>query len=565
MQKIHYDLSHILSQASVALFAPRPRTEPDTKELMTMLGQRPLDSFLHAFAVGRLLEIPREELIALHGHFADDQVVMSLLLIVVLLRPDRGNILETIPVEIRQELVRRSPLNYGRVLLQDDYEKHHELIQSFRSNIDEHTSLDSLHIQTVPDNLALESETTLVWTPVARIRQEMGEIPSEPLPPRMQVFQDAMHKLYSIGAIFGQEMRHQASLSPWAIQRNWTLDVGTSSGTNQFRLSGPQTSYGRGLDLEGARVSCAMEVVERFSSYANIRDGMINGCVRKYPLIKAGFEELREQDKNPLDPGTLCLEAPYAGESLYWMEGHTHDKGDGHIPAMVPVQCAFLFSNLDEPDLFSGLSSTGLASGTLMDQAKTNAIVEVIERDSKGTHLFDPSRCFRITTDDPELKLLLKRYANLEIEVQFQDITGELGIPCYRCYVIGPEGQIITGTAANLDGNKALIAAMTETPYPFPNGPRSQRDPRDLPVKKVEALPAFSTGSPAGDRVLLETLLERNGLRAYYADLTCRRLGFPVVRAIIPGLEIMTDFDAFSRVSPRLYARYLHLNAAKQL
>jgi ribosomal protein S12 methylthiotransferase accessory factor YcaO len=61
--------------------------------------------------------------------------------------------------------------------------------------------------------------------------------------------------------------------------------------------------------------------------------------------------------------------------------------------------------------------------------------------------------------------------------------------------------------------------------------------------------------------MLLETLLEQNGLKAYYADLTCRRLGFPVVRAIIPGLEIMTDFDVFSRVSPRLYAHSLHLTA----
>jgi ribosomal protein S12 methylthiotransferase accessory factor YcaO len=564
MQKIHYDLSHILSQASVALFAPRPKNEPDTtQELMTMLGQRPLDSFLHAFAVRKLLGTSREEFTALYTRFADDQVVMSLLFIVVLLRPDCGNLLETIPGETREELARRSPLNYGRVLLQADHATHRDLIQSFRRNIDEHTPLDSLDIQGPADRISLESETTSLETPIAQIRQEMGEMTPEPLPPRMQVFNDAMHKLYSIGAIFGQEMRHQASLSPWAIQRNWTLDVSTSSGTNHFRLSGPQTSYGRGLDLEGARVSCAMEVVERFSSYATISDGMITGCTRNYPLIKAGFERLRDQGSNPLDPGRLCLEAPYGGESLYWMEGHTHDKGDEHVPAMVPVQCAFLFSNLDEPDLFSGLSSTGLASGTVMDQAKTNAIVEVIERDSKGTRLFDPSRCFRITTKDPEWGLLLKRYANLGIAVQFQDITGELGVPCYRCHVIGPEGQIITGTAANLDGTKALIAAMTETPYPFPNGPRSQPDPRDLPVKTIEDLPSFSTGSPTGDRILLETLLERNGLQAYYADLTCRRLGFPVVRAIIPGLEIMTDFDAFSRVSPRLYAQYLHLNTTR--
>ncbi|GAU07425.1 YcaO-like family protein [Desulfoplanes formicivorans] len=558
MPKIHYILSHVLSHASVALFAPRPLKEPDTQELMTLLGQRPQDSFLHAFAVRKLLPLSRKEILALHKDFADDQMVMSLMFTVSLLRTDLSDLLETIPRDTRQELARLSPLNYSRVLMQEDHPQHQILVQAFRTNIDNHVPLDALDIQATAKDLALESREPPQAPSIATIRQSLDKVTPIPPPPRMQVFRDAMHKLYSIGAISGQEMRHQASLSPWAIQRNWTLDVSTASGANHFRLSGPQTSYGRGLDLEGARVSCAMEIVERFSSYATVSDGVITGCARRYPLVRGSYKELRDQGKHPLDPGKLCLEAPYAGESLYWMEGHSH-AGQDHETVHIPVQCAFLFSNLDEPDLFSGLSSTGLASGTDMDQAKTNAIVEVIERDCKGTQLFDPSRCFRITSDEPELNRLLKRYANLGIEIQFQDITGHLGVPCYRCYVIAPDGQIIMGTAAHLDGNKALVAAMTETPYPFPGGPASRRDPRDLPVRRVEDLPRYSTGSPTGDRVLLETLLEHHGLKAYYADLTCRRLGFPVVRAIIPGLEIMTDFDDFSRVSPRLYNQYLHL------
>jgi ribosomal protein S12 methylthiotransferase accessory factor YcaO len=561
MPKIHYILSHVLSHASVALFAPRPQEEPDTRELMTLLDQRPQDSYLHAFAVRKLLSLSREEILALHKDYAEDQMVMSLMFTVSLLRTDLKDILETIPWDTRKELARLSPLNYSRVLVQEDHPQHQVLIQAFRTNIEEHQPLDTRALQAATNGLELQPADPPQAPSLAAIRQSLGQVTPVPLPPRMQVFKDAMHKLYSIGAIFGQEMRHQASLSPWAIQRNWTLDVSTDMGSHCFRLSGPQTSYGRGLDLEGARVSCAMEMVERFSSYATISDGMITSCSRRYPLIRGSFEALRHQGKNPLDPGKICLEAPYAGESLYWIQGHSHGGDQSRESVLIPVQCAFLFSNLDEPDLFSGLSSTGLASGTIMDQAKTNAIVEVIERDCKGTRLFDPSKCFRITSDEPQLDRLLKRYANLGIEVQFEDITGHLGVPCYRCYVLAPDGQIITGTAAHLDGPKALVAAMTETPYPFPGGPASRRDPRDLPVKRVEDLPRYSTGSPTGDRMLLETLLEQNGLKAYYADLTCRRLGFPVVRAIIPGLEIMTDFDVFSRVSPRLYAHSLHLTA----
>lgn len=34
-------------------------------------------------------------------------------------------------------------------------------------------------------------------------------------------------------------------------------------------------------------------------------------------------------------------------------------------------------------------------------------------------------------------------------------------------------------------------------------------------------------------------------------------LEFPVVRAIVPGLELTADFDAHSRPSVRLFRRYL--------
>ena len=33
--------------------------------------------------------------------------------------------------------------------------------------------------------------------------------------------------------------------------------------------------------------------------------------------------------------------------------------------------------------------------------------------------------------------------------------------------------------------------------------------------------------------------------------------GIPAVRAIVPGLEWVSDFDRFSRLPPRLYAAYL--------
>ena len=557
MEKIHFDLSHISSQSNVAVYAPRPLEEYGIEELIILLQERPNDSFLHATAFKRILGLdPRNALAAFPRLSLDHDMVQGLFLAAALIRSDWQDIVALIPKEQWTALAMASPLNYLNVLLQNDHAAHQRWIKYFKANITEHTPVPVQDSTTLP--LFTHCSTPAVRMTIQQAARTLPLPDTEETMTNMAVFTAAMHKLYGIGAIFGQEMRHEASLSPWALQRNWTLDTSVECGRNHYRLSGPQTSYGRGIELDRARVSCAMEIVERFSAYANIKDDVIISCAQDYPLIRGTVDELRTLGKNPLDPSTLRLEAPYAGQPLYWMQAHM-ENGETATTAYVPVQCVFLFCNLDEPDLFSGLNSTGLASGTTLDQAKVSALLEVIERDSHATHIFDPARCFRITSDEPVLSALLKEYIDKGIELQFQDITGKMDIPCYRCYVIGPEGQIITGTAAHLDGPRALIAAMTETPYPFPHGPRSQRDPRELPVLKVEDLPSHSTGSSAGDRALLETLLNGNGLRIYYADITCRRLGFPVVRAIIPGLEIMTDFDEFSRVSPRLYAHYLEV------
>ncbi len=574
MTILHYHLSHVRSQDSVALFAPEPAQEITLQEIMSLVDERPRDSFFHAFALRRLMRLSPEEVTPLYQDLPGREQTPSgwdaLLVILALVRPGLRHLIDGLSQEHCQRLAALSPLNYGRVLLQPDHSHHQALIQAVQAGVQKHTRLTAL-----PRDVLEGIRPTKGWegkqpAGLAQVREALGEITPEPLPPVREVFQEAMHRLYSIGAISGQEMRHQASLSPWAVQRNWMLDVAATSGTTAFRLSGLQTAYGRGLDLEGARVSCAMEIVERFSAYATIQQDTALTCARSYSLTKGTlvqgtYEELCRQGTNPLNPARLCLEAPYQGEALYWMAGEAVGPGQegSSTQAFLPVQCAFLFSNLDEPDLFSGLSSTGLAAGTLMDQAKVNAIVEVLERDSQGTHPFDPAACFRITArPHTPLHDLLRRYANLNIAIQFQDITHDLGLPCYRCYVIGPDGQIITGTGAHLEGYTALLAALTETPYPFPGGPNTQPDPRELPIIQAEDLPCYATGSPTGDRRLLETLLGRNGLTVYYADLTSKRLGFPVVRAIIPGLEIMTDRDAFARVSPRLYRHYLRLLAA---
>jgi ribosomal protein S12 methylthiotransferase accessory factor YcaO len=134
-----------------------------------------------------------------------------------------------------------------------------------------------------------------------------------------------------------------------------------------------------------------------------------------------------------------------------------------------------------------------------------------------------------------------------------------MGIPCCKCFVIRPKGGIVKGTGAHLTARKALISAMTETPYPFPfcdpSGPGLDR-PIRVPV---ENLPDYCLGNGAENLRLLETLLIANGYHPIYADLTRKDLNIPVVRALIPGMDISGDFGPFSRVHPSLYYNYMKM------
>jgi len=329
-------------------------------------------------------------------------------------------------------------------------------------------------------------------------------------------------------------------------------------GRHDFSLAGELTAYGRGIDFEAARAACAMEVVERCSSFARFNAHGPVGYANAPAVVHGRLSDRRTDNVNVLDPNDLALEAPYRDEPLYWMEA-VEQKKEGPRPIFIPAQCVFLFCNLDEIKLFSALGSTGLGSGVSLAGAQLSALTEVIERDSEGTTPFAQKLCFEIESEEPRLAGLLESYRQNGIHVQFQDITPPMGLPCCKCYVKGADGKIAKGTGAHLDARRALLSALTETPFPYPGGPSSRPAMEGLLRVPVEALPNYSSGIAEQDLQTTETLLLSNGFRVIYADLTRQDVGLPVVRAIVPGMEILADFDRFSRVHPRLYANYLRL------
>ncbi len=566
-EAVHYELQLRETEAGIGYFSCVPADDPDMETCIAHLRACPNDEFMRRHLMGKInLWNPDEMAQQIRKTDPGDKTVLSLFCDTCLLNEKFKDLLKYFPKSALSDLSRHSPLIYLKSAQGKDRELHQKWIQVFADNILSHRPIrppDQIGLAplfTQRELSALPQETISI----TQVREKLAQNPipddSPPRPQAKETIRRAMNRLARIRILAGGEMRHEASLSPIALLRKWKMNVSVQNGRHSYCLSGIQTSYGRGLDLEPARAAYMMEMIERYSSFASFGDEGTVGYEKSYPLTFGTYSSLKEKGFQILNPNDLALEAPYRDEALYWLEGEVVSE-KGYIPMLVPAQCVFLFCNLDEAKLFSGLGSTGLASGNTLAEAKVSALTEVIERHCEGVTPFNPAQCFDIETGDPLLSKLLNMYAESGIRVQFQDLTSDMGIPCCKCFVMTQKGQIIKGTGANLNARQSLISALTETPYPFLKGEASGYGLSDLMRVPVENLPDYGLGSAEQNLHLLETLLTSNGYNPVYVNLTRKDTGIPVVRAIVPGMEITADFSLFSRVHPRLYASYLKMFA----
>jgi ribosomal protein S12 methylthiotransferase accessory factor YcaO len=183
--------------------------------------------------------------------------------------------------------------------------------------------------------------------------------------------------------------------------------------------------------------------------------------------------------------------------------------------------------------------------------------LEVIERDAERVVPYSVDRCFFMESEDQKVNDFIEGCMQKGIQIRLLDITPEFGVPCYRAFIQGPGGVILKGTGAHLDGKIAVVAAMTEIPYPYPYWFGSMPAPEGLNTLEYEDLPDYSSGDPEKDLQLMEKLLVMNGYKPIYVDLTKKDLDIPVAKALVPGLEIMTVVDRFSPLSIRQFGHYL--------
>jgi len=351
------------------------------------------------------------------------------------------------------------------------------------------------------------------------------------------------------------------------------------TGTPVFAVSRPgagvgaDTLYkGKGASLDQAKVSALMETLERYSAEINDRK------------MEFGFAESMMSSGDAIDPRSLILPQMSAfhvmSQPLAWVRGYDLI---GEEDVLVPASAVFhpYIPRRDMP-LFRS-HTNGLASGNVLEEAILHALCEVIERDAWSICEFNRRVVADLDPDDNDLVMdLLGRFQNAGMRIHLKDMTSDVGIPTIGASCDDYETQdpnlLTMGVGTHLNPEVAAIRALTEVAqsratflHMFSEDPRVGATNQRIGYEKVKSInrmwfadaesrksisemPSLDTDDIYEDLVLVLKELERRGFeRAIAVDLTCRELGVPVVRVVVPGMEVFTmDED---RVGPRLMGR----------
>lgn len=312
---------------------------------------------------------------------------------------------------------------------------------------------------------------------------------------------------------------------------------------------------GKGLTEVQARVSAIMEGLERYS--AEVRGDEI---VRK----------LVRQAKDALDPRELILPKQVAyslsSRPVGFVTGH--DIANDSV-ILVPCSAVFHPYTSDRDLMLFRTNTNGLAAGNNLEEAILHGLCELVERDSWS--LCEARRSvvgdLDMTGCGPKLAKCIRMFESKGVELHFKDMTSDIGLP-----VIGvaaddvaskDPGLLTLGIGAHPVAEVAALKGLVEVAQSRLTQIHGAREDttragasRRLGYERMKELnrmwfqPAgtvqtlggmrdISTSDIRDDIMALIDLLRKASLdKVIVHDLTRAELGVPVVRVIVPGLEV---------------------------
>ncbi|MBN1205353.1 MAG: YcaO-like family protein [Myxococcaceae bacterium] len=331
-------------------------------------------------------------------------------------------------------------------------------------------------------------------------------------------------------------------------------------------------AQGKGLTLAAAKASGLMEAIESYhAEHITL------------PLKLATYHQLcfthRLADVAALPRYTSSAFHPDL--RTLWIEGRSLFDGTSR---WLPYELVHTDFTLPFPPGSGSfvMSSSGLASGNHLAEAISHGLCELIERDAATLWWFRsdeeklPTRIDLDTVDDPACREVLGKYRSAGVSVSVWDITSDVAVAAFRCVIaaeepdhqrpIGPMGGFGCHPAREI----ALLRALTEAAQSrltLISGARddmlSQRldaqtylerlrqfhEHREAPGprRRFGEVPTCASDTLDGDVAWgLERLRAAGLSEAAVVDLSKPELGIPVVRVVVPGLEVLHDLPGYA-------------------
>jgi putative methanogenesis marker protein 1 len=309
---------------------------------------------------------------------------------------------------------------------------------------------------------------------------------------------------------------------------------------------------GKGATPAEARVSAVMEGIERYS--AEIHD---------HEIVTGAYPELAGKGQ-AIDPRSLNLpRGADPDRRLPWVGAWDIVADEG---VLVPAHAVFHPLPRGCPPLFR-TNTNGLASGNTLEEAVFHGLAEIVERDAWSLVEVTKKPGPRITDPPPGLPAeLLRKFAEAKVEVTVRDITSDLGIP--TCAAVADDAllrdpRLLTiGMGTHTSARIAFLRALTEVAQSRLtqiHGAREDTTTADVRTRMgyervrrmnrywfeadsevpFSAIPSGEHDDFLKDIGAVVSALGKAGMaRVLVADLTRPEIGVPVVRVLVPGLEV---------------------------
>jgi ribosomal protein S12 methylthiotransferase accessory factor len=328
-------------------------------------------------------------------------------------------------------------------------------------------------------------------------------------------------------------------------------------------------AQGKGLDENSAAASAFMEAAE----IAHAEETSLRRRV-------ATYEQLKSRG-SAVDPAALprLKGAPAPRDCvLEWVEGLELNSGRNIFVPHDLVHTRYDRRRRRSAQPFH-CTSNGLASGNHWLEAVVAGLCETIERDATGLwrHRAPREQAARRLVlggvRQRDCRALLDRLAGNGMNVAVWDVTTDIGVAAFLCRIVenedneranahGPFWGPFWGAGCHLSREVALARAITEAAQSRLTAIVGSRDDlsvldydrsarhglyasltdaweRQHATRKFSDVPSDAAATFEADLSTILARLRAAGLaQAVAVDLTDARFGIPVVRIVVPGLEV---------------------------